>query len=196
MIYGLLRTIIKKREKKEEREKERSNKIKTLVRTLAMMMFVLEWSDFSYWKIWFFWKGHCENYLIFCAIKYIIPTLNLSLCLSNWSKSYQLIICCTYISFDLRSFHWTVNWRYNSCSPLPGPYPFCLFLNILYRYWTFISFFYVLTCITLLSSIYYLQCIHCLLHQTHIWRFGRIKSFINYLPRCTYHSLKCQQFYF
>ena len=44
------------------------------------------------------------------------------------------ICCCTYISFDIRSFDSTVNWRYNSCSPLPGPYPFRLFRNLLFNY--------------------------------------------------------------
>ena len=33
--------------------------------------------------------------------------------------------CCTYISSDLRSFHSTIDWRYNSYCHLPGPYPFC-----------------------------------------------------------------------
>ena len=63
---------------------------------------------------------------------------------------------------------------------------------------TFISFFYVLTCITLLSSIYPLPAIHSLLvtsrfgniNQPYKREFiGRIKSVINYLPRCTYHLL-------
>ena len=38
-----------------------------------------------------------------------------------------LTSCCIYISFDLWSFHSTVDWWYNSSGPLPGSYRCTLF---------------------------------------------------------------------
>ena len=71
----------------------------------------------------------------------------------------------------------------NVMSLCPHPSPF--YDNISYKYWIFISFFYVTTCITSFcylsitcNAFISVQFINDLLRSCHI-------SVINYLPRCT-----------